>query len=353
MDVQREVLALLERVSALNLLEMDPAIRERINAFRIPARDFRIKGEPGALTTAFAAYADAAAALDEHTKPAERVVNAVLKNLVAEAAPQTADAPSCRVQEPPTSRTAQPDDTLIEVEVAKLVSHPLNARLALDSRLIERLAQEFRLRGFDRAHPVVIRIVDGRMEILGGHHRVEAARLAELTSVPCRIIQATDAEAVRYLARDNLQARPLTKLEFGVLSIAADKYGVAVKDSAEAFGLRPNNLSRYRRAAGVYEHVKSELGEDGAIRLAKCAEHLAAIADAPRSKWLELVRRVLDAKVPSKQLRREVAALRSDKRSAAKEKDASKSEAGTVMNSARNAEPAESMGSKADAARLK
>jgi hypothetical protein len=65
------------------------------------------------------------------------------------------------------------------------------------------------------------------------------------------------------------------------------------------------------------------------------------------------VRRVLDAKVPSKQLRREVAALRSDKRSAAKEKDASKSEAGTVMNSARNAEPAESMGSKADAARLK
>lgn len=48
---------------------------------------------------------------------------------------------------------------------------------------------------------------DGRMEIIAGHNRVAAARLAELTTVPAIVQQLDDAQAAIMLVDSNLQHR--------------------------------------------------------------------------------------------------------------------------------------------------
>jgi len=63
-------------------------------------------------------------------------------------------------------------------------------------------------------HPLVVRPVGGgRYEIISGHQRLRAARLLGMEAVPCRIVEATDAQAEAMLIDANLQTRTLTPME--------------------------------------------------------------------------------------------------------------------------------------------
>lgn len=71
---------------------------------------------------------------------------------------------------------------------------------------LEELAQSIREHGVIEA--ICVRPKpDGRMEIIAGHNRVEAAKLAGLTTIPAIVQQLDDAQAAIMLVDSNLQHR--------------------------------------------------------------------------------------------------------------------------------------------------
>ncbi|MCB1718295.1 MAG: ParB-like nuclease domain-containing protein, partial [Candidatus Competibacteraceae bacterium] len=75
---------------------------------------------------------------------------------------------------------------LKEIEITKLVPHPKNPRIIMRQHVIDRIKERIERAGvFKPNYAITARPIDNYYEIICGHHRVEAARLAGLDKVPC------------------------------------------------------------------------------------------------------------------------------------------------------------------------
>ena len=81
------------------------------------------------------------------------------------------------------------------VPITVLVESASNPSKRFDEKSIEELAASFKTQGV--LAPLLVReLEESKYEVVAGARRLRAARLAELTSVPVRIVKLTDAEGI-------------------------------------------------------------------------------------------------------------------------------------------------------------
>lgn len=110
----------------------------------------------------------------------------------------------------------------------QLHENPANPRKTFDAAQLEQLADSIKSHGL--LQPLVVRplAVDpgqtAAFEIVCGHRRARAARLAEQTTVPCIVRELTDREALEAMVVENSQRQDVAPLEeaeaFGALRAA-------------------------------------------------------------------------------------------------------------------------------------
>ena len=99
-----------------------------------------------------------------------------------------------------------------DLPLAQLVESPTNPRKRYDPTSLEELAQSFRSRGV--LEPLLVRPVEAlRFEIVAGSRRFRAAQLAQLETVPARVREMTNAEALEVQCIENLQREDIHPLE--------------------------------------------------------------------------------------------------------------------------------------------
>ncbi|MBS1852812.1 MAG: ParB/RepB/Spo0J family partition protein [Acidobacteria bacterium] len=98
------------------------------------------------------------------------------------------------------------------IPIAVLVESPTNPRKRFDERTLAELAASFKTQGV--LEPLLVRPLEpSKYEVVIGARRLKAARLAELESVPVRVKQMTDAEAIEAQVVENLQREDIHPLE--------------------------------------------------------------------------------------------------------------------------------------------
>ena len=105
-----------------------------------------------------------------------------------------------------------------DLPISQLVESPTNPRKRYQQASLEELAQSFRSRGV--LEPLLVRPVEPeRFEIVAGSRRYRAARIAELQTVPARVREMTDAEAlevhVSKIFRGKIFIRSKRRKDFG------------------------------------------------------------------------------------------------------------------------------------------
>ena len=82
-----------------------------------------------------------------------------------------------------------------EVPIYAVQESPTNPRRSFDEAKLHELAQSIRSEGV--LVPLIVRDVDlDRFEVVAGARRFRAARLAELASVPVRVVQLTETQVL-------------------------------------------------------------------------------------------------------------------------------------------------------------
>jgi ParB family transcriptional regulator, chromosome partitioning protein len=95
----------------------------------------------------------------------------------------------------PSMQNAVSNHEYRNVPITVLVESTSNPRKRFDEKSIEELAASFKTQGV--LAPLLVReLEESKYEVVAGARRLRAARLAELASVPVRIIKLTDAEAI-------------------------------------------------------------------------------------------------------------------------------------------------------------
>ena len=89
-----------------------------------------------------------------------------------------------------------------ELPIYALQESPTNPRRSFDEGKLFELAQSIRSQGV--LVPLIVRELDlDRFEVVAGARRFRAARLAELASVPVRVVQLTDTQVLEYQLIEN------------------------------------------------------------------------------------------------------------------------------------------------------
>jgi ParB/RepB/Spo0J family partition protein len=210
--------------------------------------------------------------------------------------PATADAlsPAAAGATPRSPGNGNP----VSVDLDLVVQHPRAVRLANQDDVIAGLVVQMKSTGFFEKRFAVTarRRADGKLEVISGWHRVEAARLAGVKVIWAFLVEMTDREAYTAAALANTQ-EPLSKLEialFAITVVEEDKTE-SIASLARKLGLQRENLTRAMKGGRVLNAVRNTLTADEIVRLRDKAEHLARIADASKDKWAGLIKQFLAA----------------------------------------------------------
>lgn len=117
------------------------------------------------------------------------------------------------------------------VPITALSPHPGNPRLVERTDVIDQLAALIRQHGFDAAHAIMVRPLNGGgYQILSGHNRVKAAESAQVWLVPTWVREMDDEAAYMQLVLANTQGE-LSMIERGIHALNSKMAVVAYAHS--------------------------------------------------------------------------------------------------------------------------
>ncbi len=169
-----------------------------------------------------------------------------------------------------------------------------NPRRIFEDAALKELADSIRSQGV--LSPLLVRPLNERsFEIVAGARRYRAAQMAESETVPVRIVNFTDVEALEAQLIENLQRRDVHPLEEAqgfraLLNLEEPKY--SIEQIAAKTGKSPTYVAQRIKLtelapAAVEAFYKDEIGLGHALLLAKLqpAEQEQALAACFREDW--------------------------------------------------------------------
>ncbi len=178
--------------------------------------------------------------------------------------------------------------------IAVLTESTTNPRRIFEDEALKELAESIRSQGV--LSPLLVRPLNERsFEIVAGARRYRAARMADVDSVPVRIVNLTDAEALEMSIVENLQRRDVHAMEEAngfraLLNLEQPKY--SIEQIAARTGKNPAYVAARLKLTELTPTVveafyRDEIGVGHALLLAKLqpAQQEQALAACFKEDW--------------------------------------------------------------------
>jgi len=174
---------------------------------------------------------------------------------------------------------------VVMVEVGSLRAHPQNPRVhGLHRDSVAELAASMRAHGMlqaivARPHPE--ERGGGVLQVVAGHRRLAAARVAELSHVPVSVRELDDRAALEIMAMENMQRVDLHPLEEGRAGARLQSGGGAREETAAHLGKSAKWVARRGAIARLSEGWQREVEDPGSAFARWSAASLELIAPLP------------------------------------------------------------------------
>ena len=183
----------------------------------------------------------------------------------------------------------EPEGELLTLPISKVEPREAQPRKRFDEEALQELADSIARYGL--IQPIVARKLDsGYYQIIAGERRWRASRMAGLTEVPVRVLEADDRRTAELALVENLQREDLNPIEEarGYRTLMED-YGLTQEETAKSVGRSRSAVANALRLLSLSPAVM-ELVEKRELS----AGHARAILPLPGEKQqLELAREVL------------------------------------------------------------
>lgn len=103
------------------------------------------------------------------------------------------------------------NNQIIQIDIDKVIPNIYQPRKYFNEQAIEELSLSITEHGI--IQPLTVRARGEIYELVAGERRLRAAKLANLTTVPCNIVDITDTESAEIALLENLQREDLNYIE--------------------------------------------------------------------------------------------------------------------------------------------
>jgi len=152
----------------------------------------------------------------------------------------------------------------LNVPLAKVEPRADQPRNVFDQETLQELADS--LRQYGMIQPITVRKLDsGYYQIIAGERRWRAARLAGLSDVPIRVIEADDKRAMELALVENLQREDLNAIEEAKgYRTLIEEYGMTQEEASHSIGKSRSAIANSLRLLNLTPPVMAMV-EDGDI----------------------------------------------------------------------------------------
>jgi ParB family transcriptional regulator, chromosome partitioning protein len=164
------------------------------------------------------------------------------------------------VAKPPALSQPVVGDVVQKVALTEIVPSPLQPRKEFAQEQLEELMGSIREHGI--IQPLIVRRVNGKLELIAGERRFRASRELGLAQVPVIIRQASDRDVLEMALIENLQRENLNPIEeamaYGRL---ANEFKLRQEDIAQRVGKNRATVANTLRLLDLPASIQKHLGE--------------------------------------------------------------------------------------------
>lgn len=170
-----------------------------------------------------------------------------------------------------------------EIPINNIRSNPYQPRKYFDMTSLRELAASIKEYGV--MQPVSVRLINGSYELVSGERRLRAAKIAELKTIPCIIINVSDNDSAFMALIENLQRQNLNFIEEaeGYQNLVSD-YGLTQEEIAAKVGKSQSSVANKMRILKLSPYVKKLLLENNLTE--RHARALLKIPDDVTQKYI-------------------------------------------------------------------
>ena len=158
---------------------------------------------------------------------------------------------------PDTDAAASPDDfkRVRDVPLDMIIPSPLQPRMQFIESPLDDLMESIRQHGI--IQPLIVRAVDGKLELIAGERRWRASKKLGLTTVPVIEREASDRDVLEMALIENLQREDLNPMEEAAGYVRlAEEFTLKQDEIASRVGKSRASVANAMRLLGLHKDVQ-------------------------------------------------------------------------------------------------
>ena len=147
-------------------------------------------------------------------------------------------------------------DKVHQFRLTQIVPSPLQPRKEFATEALQELVDSIRQHGI--IQPLIVRLVEGRHELIAGERRWRAAQEMGLAEVPVIVREATDLDVLELSLIENLQREDLNPIEEAqAYARLAGKFGLRQEEIAQKVGRSRTAIANSMRLLDLHPQVQA------------------------------------------------------------------------------------------------
>jgi ParB family transcriptional regulator, chromosome partitioning protein len=160
----------------------------------------------------------------------------------------------------PASPAAEPSERVERVALSDIVPSPLQPRKAFHSEQLQELVESIREHGI--IQPLIVRMVEGKWELIAGERRWRAATQLGLKEAPVIVRKASDQDVLELALIENLQREDLNPIEEAhAYRRLAEEFSLRQEDIAQRVGKSRSVVANSLRLLDLHSQVQAHLAQ--------------------------------------------------------------------------------------------
>ena len=145
-----------------------------------------------------------------------------------------------------------------EIALGKIKANPYQPRREIAEKQVKELAQSIQSEGL--LQPIVVRSTGKGYELIAGERRLRAFKFLKSKTIPCRVIEASDASSASLALIENLQRENLNPIDeaLGYASLVRD-FDLTQEAAADRVGKGRATLANALRLLSLSEEIQGFL----------------------------------------------------------------------------------------------
>lgn len=150
------------------------------------------------------------------------------------------------------------NEEISQIPVEDIVPNPYQPRTVFDDEKIDELCQTIRTHGL--IQPIVVRVRDGRYELIAGERRLRATKKLGMERIPAIVKEFNDAQTASIALIENLQREGLTAIEEAVAyQKLIDLHNLTQESLAQRLGKGQSTVANKLRLLNLPQPIQDSL----------------------------------------------------------------------------------------------